>query len=98
MENIANDDSHGYSQDSRWGTPDYDCSSLVISSWEQAGVPVKTAGATYTGNMYNIFIKNGFIDVTDQINLNTGAGLIRGDVLLNHVHHTAMYCGNGQEV
>lgn len=65
MEKIATDDSHGYSQDSRWGNPDYDCSSLVIQAWEQAGVPVKTAGATYTGNMYNIFLKWGFKDVTN---------------------------------
>lgn len=98
MEKIATDDSHGYSQDSRWGNPDYDCSSLVIQAWEQAGVPVKTAGATYTGNMYNIFLKWGFKDVTNQVNLSTGAGMKRSDVLLNHVHHTAMYCGNGQEV
>ena len=44
---IANDPAHGYDQDNRWG-PDYDCSSLVISAWQQAGVPVKTKGATYT--------------------------------------------------
>ena len=40
---IANDPAHGYDQDNRWG-PDYDCSSLVISAWQQAGVPVKTKG------------------------------------------------------
>ena len=27
-----------------------------------------------------------------------GSGLVRGDVLLNHVHHVAMYYGNGKEV
>ena len=97
MEKIANDNSHGYSQDNRWG-PDYDCSSLTIEAWEQAGVPVKTKGATYTGNMYGVFIKCGFKDVTKTVNLATGAGLLRGDVLLNTVHHVAMYCGNGMEV
>ena len=81
----------------RWG-PDYDCSSAIITAWETAGVPVKTGGATYTGNMYNVFIKNGFVDVTNSVNRNTGAGLQRGDVLLNIVHHVAMYCGNGKEV
>ena len=98
MENIARDNSHGYSQESRWGTPDYDCSSLTITAWQQAGVPVKTRGATYTGNMYHTFIACGFKDVTSQVNLATGAGLKRGDVLLNHIHHVAMYCGNGMEV
>ena len=80
-----------------WG-PDYDCSSLVIQAWENAGVPVKTGGATYTGNMYDVFKSNGFNDVTSKINLSDGAGLEYGDVLLNTVHHTAMYIGNGQVV
>ena len=36
--------------------------------------------------------------VTDGIDLATGTGLQRGDVLLNSRHHTAMYCGKGMEV
>ncbi len=94
---IANDNSHGYDQTNRWG-PDYDCSSLVIQAWQNAGVPVKTQGASYTGNMYDAFIACGFIDVTSQVNLSSGAGVIRGDVLLNIVNHTAMGIGNGQIV
>ena len=31
---IANDNTHGYDQQYRWG-PDYDCSSLIISAWQQ---------------------------------------------------------------
>lgn len=95
MEKIANDNSHGYDQLKRWG-PDYDCSSLVITAYEQAGVKVKTAGATYTGNMYAAFIRCGFKDVTKDISLGVGASLKRGDVLLNTSHHTAMYIGNGK--
>ena len=79
---IANDPAHGYDQDNRWG-PDYDCSSLVISAWQQAGVPVKTKGATYTGNMKSVFLSCGFKDVTSKVNLSTGSGMKRGDVLLN---------------
>lgn len=94
---IAQDPAHGYDQTKRWG-PDYDCSSLVISAWQQAGVLVKTAGATYTGNMAPAFLHCGFEDVTAEINLDTGAGLQRGDVLLNTQHHTAMYIGSGQIV
>lgn len=97
MEVWAADPTHGYDQARRWG-PDYDCSSAVISAWELAGVPVKTNGATYTGNMRGVFLRCGFEDVTGSVNLATGAGLQRGDVLLNIRHHTAMYCGNGQEV
>lgn len=86
---IANNSAHGYSQDVRWG-PDYDCSSLMIAAYEQAGVPVKTMGATYTGNMKSVFLKCGFEDVTRQCNLSSGYGTRRGDVLLNELHHTAM--------
>ena len=97
MEAWAADGSHGYDQANRWG-PDYDCSSAVISAWELAGVPVKTNGATYTGNMRGVFLRCGFEDATASVDLSTGAGLQRGDVLLNIQHHTAMYCGSGMEV
>ena len=97
MEAIAADNSHGYSQTNRWG-PDYDCSSLVITAWDQAGVPVKSRGATYTGNMKPVFLACGFQDVTSQVNRSSGAGLKRGDVLLNEVSHTAVYIGNNKVV
>ena len=97
MEAWAADSSHGYDQANRWG-PDYDCSSAVIAAWELAGVPVKTNGATYTGNMRGVFLRCGFEDVTAGVDLTIGTGLQRGDVLLNIQHHTAMYCGNGMEV
>ena len=86
---IANDSSHGYDQANRWG-PNYDCSSLVITAYQTAGTGVKTAGATYTGNMYNVFLRCGFKDVTSSVTLSTGNGLKKGDVLLNKTHHTAM--------
>ncbi len=99
MEAKAKDSRHGYDQKYRWGEKgDYDCSAAVITAWEQAGVPVKTRGATYTGNMYSIFLALGFKDVTASVNRSTGAGLRRGDVLLNKQRHVAMYCGNGLEV
>lgn len=99
MEATARDSRHGYDQRYRWGEKgDYDCSAAVITAYENAGIPVKSSGATYTGNMLGVFKKCGFIDVTNKVNLNTGAGLIRGDVLLNTIHHTALYCGNGLEV
>ena len=99
METWAKDDSHGYDQDHRWGEKgDYDCSSAVIQAWQNAGVPVKSGGATYTGDMKNVFLKNGFKDITASVNRGTGTGLKRGDVLLNEAHHVAMYCGAGKEV
>lgn len=94
---IANDDSHGYSQANRWG-PDYDCSSLVISAYQQAGVPVKDRGATYTGNMRSAFLACGFVDATYEVGLSSGYGIIAGDVLLNYSAHTALAIGNGKVV
>ena len=92
---IANDQSHGYSQADRWG-PDYDCSSFVISAWEHAGVPVKRAGASYTGNMRGAFLACGFVDVTTQIGLASGYGIQPGDVLLNYSAHTCLAVGGGK--
>ena len=96
MEALAKDDSHGYDQIYRWGQKgDYDCSSAVITAWKTAGVPLT---CTYTGNMYKDMTSKGFKNVTAKVDLRTGSGLKRGDVLLNSIHHTAMYCGNGKEV
>lgn len=93
---IANNSKHGYDQSSRWG-PDYDCSSFLITVWQDAGVPVKTAGASYTGNMLPAFKKCGFKDVKNSVNIKTGAELKKGDVLLGK-GHVVMYIGGGQIV
>lgn len=97
-ERVAKDDKHGYDQVDRWGQPNFDCSSLVITALEQAGIPAKSCGATYTGNMYDALIKAGMTDVTPLIKLSTGEGLKRGDVLLTPYKHTEFYCGNGKIV
>lgn len=94
---MAKDPKHGYDQTNRWG-PDYDCSSFLSYIWQAVGVPVRDKGATYTGNMFPAFRASGFVDVTGSINLNTGAGLQSGDVLLNVKSHTAMYIGAGRVV
>ena len=94
---MANDPRHGYDQGSRWG-PDFDCSSFLIHVWEQIGVKLKSAGASYTGNVRGPALRLGFVDVTARVNLNTGSGLQPGDLLLNYTQHMAMYVGNGQLV
>ena len=91
---IAADSVHGYDQQSRWG-PDFDCSSLVIHAWRAAGVPLQ---CTYTGDMRGDMLRRGFADVTGSIERKTGAGLERGDVLLNCARHTALYIGGGRLV
>lgn len=96
-EAIAWDDTNGYDQTNRWG-PDWDCSSLPIRAYELAGVPVRLHGAGYTGNMVPAFLACGFRDVKDSVDLATGAGLQRGDVLVNVAHHAAICLGNGKIV
>ena len=84
---IANDASHGYDQTNRWG-PDYDCSSLIISAFKQAGVPLT---CTYTGNMLKDMLSKGFVVVHGTTQ--------PGDVLLNVTKgHTALYIGNNKLV
>ena len=95
---IAEDDTHGYSQVNRNGNPDFDCSSLVIYCAERAGIPVKKYGATYTGNIYQAFKKAGFVDVTNEVDVSSGAGLEAGDILLNPHKHVEIYSGNGYRV
>ena len=95
MEDTARDDSHGYSQNNRWGNPDYDCSALTITALRKAGFPM--AGATYTGNMDQALKADGFRNVINEVNQGTGAGMKRGDILRKD-GHVAVYCGNGLEV
>ena len=91
IKDIADDNSHGYAQDKRNGDPDFDCSSLVCYCVNKAGIDVKKYGASYTGDMYCAFIKAGFVDVTKNINLSNGFGLVVGDILLTPNRHTAIY-------
>lgn len=93
---IAADDRHGYSQAVRW-SPDYDCSSFVISALEAAGLPMRAYGATYTGNMSLALKSCGFYRVKN-VDLSSGAGLVRGDILLDPITHTEMYIGDGRTV
>lgn len=96
---IAADQSHGYSQANRWG-PDYDCSSFVLSAYKN-GAGVDIGSATYTGNLQYL-LNHGFKDVSSSVNLNTGSGLQKGDIIYYHksgtVGHAAMYAGNGKIV
>lgn len=95
-EGIALDNSHGYSQINRWG-PDYDCSSLVIAALERSGIPARSSGAGNTWTMPPVLLALGFTNVIGKVDINSGSGLIRGDILWSQ-KHTAFYCGNGKLV
>lgn len=95
MEDLANDNRHGYLWGG-WGPTDYDCGHAIIMAWETAGVPVRSKGAASTHNMLEIFQQCGFVDVKSIVDMKTGAGMRRGDVLLHRLDHAAMYIGNGK--
>ena len=93
MTELVTNPKHGYDQNNRWG-PDYDCSSSIITAVQNgAGIPVKDAGATYTGNMRKAFEKCGFTSISCKNGMPT---LCRGDILLNEKHHTCMFIGDGK--
>ena len=94
---IANDDTHGYSQESRNG-PNYDCSSLVCWAFHNAGFNTVPNGssATNTNGMRELFVSRGF---TWHPELgNDASKLQRGDICLNENVHTVIYIGGGQQV
>jgi len=99
-ESIASDNYHGYSQ-ARRGDRDTDCSKIVIDGLKAAGF--NTGGASYTGDMLAPLLTAGFENIASRINLRTGAGLQRGDILLRPKTatkggHAAFFIGNGQIV
>ena len=92
---IANDDRYGYSQSTRWGNPNYDCSSLVISAYENAGIPVHSKyGANTTYNMKKAFLESGQFE---WIPINEVKYIYPGDVFLDEDSQTEMYYGKGSE-
>lgn len=85
------DVSLGYDQSNRLDFRDggeTDCSALVIHALQEAGFA--TGGASYTGNMRSALTGNGWKVVANNGNPQAG------DILLNDVHHVAVYIGNGQ--
>lgn len=90
---MANDDSHGYDQDYRWGEyGDYDCSSLVISCLDWAGFG--TGSATYTGNLRWNLQARGWQWIGD-VNPEEAQP---GDIMLSEVHHVAAMISHTQMV
>lgn len=70
---------------------DRDCSSSVIDCWQEAlrgsSYEGALAGATYTGNMRQVFVDSGLFVWHPM-----GEGYIaqKGDIYLNEINHTAM--------
>lgn len=82
MEQIATDNSHGYAQDNRNGSPDYDCSSLVGTALSKAGFKVNPLSTTRT--LYKQLINCGF----KEIGINEARK--RGDIFLTARKHVVI--------
>ncbi|RSX53926.1 peptidoglycan hydrolase [Bifidobacterium goeldii] len=80
----------GYDQYNRWDIRpggECDCSSLVIWVLREAGFD--TGNASYTGNLSANLIARGWKRLPNNGNPQPG------DILLNDVHHVAVYLGGG---
>lgn len=91
MKYWCNSVSLGYDQTNRWNIRpggECDCSSLVIYAAREAGF--QTGLASYTGNMSSEFTKYGWVRLSPNVTKQPG------DILLNDVHHVAVYIGNNQ--
>lgn len=95
MENAANDDSHGYSQNNRYG-PDYDCSSSISTALQEAGFGNKQclADQGMVDELHDLGWE--WIPASDLGGMDTDAGLIRGDILMALESHVEVYCGDGK--
>lgn len=97
---IANDNTHCYSQQNRLG-PNYDCSSFVSSAANQAGFGVKANLTTYI--MKENFVAAGFTWIPWK-QIGSTANLKRGDILLKINNdsrgsgHTELYLGDNRLV
>lgn len=93
---VANDDSHGYSQDQnrRCFSPDVDCSSFVYYALLNSGYTTEQLGNSpfWTGSMDSILRKNGFQAIPFSLSV-----LQPGDILWRP-GHTEVYIGDGKRV
>lgn len=94
---IANDNSHGYTNGD-WG-PEYSCISLIMESYTAAGLNL---GKCNIDKMPTRLENKGFKDITEEVNLASGQGLAKGDIVwyvnADKHGHTEMYIGDDKMV
>lgn len=75
---------------------DRDCSSAIIDAWQEALIGTKyegkLSGATYTGNMRQVFVNSGLFEWKPM-----SFNAVRGDIYLNEANHTAMCLDGGKD-
>lgn len=108
MEDICLDNNYGYDQGQRLtgyyaikanggkvkgAKGEFDCSSLVSSSYNLAGVDVSPNNSTFS--MVEAFKKAGFKVYTDSEHIHTDKLATRGGIYLNETHHVVMALEDG---
>lgn len=93
----ANNNAHGYdnSKTGRGGNPDYACSSFVNEAWRQAGVDLPESSTVYTKNMVKTYIPKGFEEISKNVNLKNGNGMLPGDLVGKQNVHVEIILENG---
>lgn len=74
-----------------------DCSEMAAICVNIAFLKEVVPSWNYTGNQKANMRKLGFSDVTGAVNLQTGEGLLPGDILLRESGHTAIYIGSSKK-
>ena len=93
---VANDNKHGYSQASRTGSPDYDCSSLIYYGLLANGYTKSQIGAL----PFTTYTEKGILQTTgdfEVLKYTSSKDLQPGDILWRN-GHTEVYVGDGKRV
>lgn len=94
----ANDNTKLYSRARRTGPKYYDCSSFAYAGYAHAGLKKGSTQWPTSTTWYKYAQANGFHNVYGQVNVSTGKGLKKGDVLVRRGAHVTVYIGDGKEV
>ena len=96
---IANDDKHQYVYGGK-GPTNFDCSGFVWYCFNNSnGGNLSKLSYAVTSAMKSTYTSAGFKDITGNIDLSSGKGLITGDILLNVAGgHVDIYAGGGKRV
>lgn len=92
----ADNESIGYNQVGHWGENGYDCATLIITAYKNAGINLNKNTTFYCPNMKSGFLNTGkfeWIPGNPKVE-----DLKPGDILLDEDAHTEMYIGNGKNV
>lgn len=60
----ASSSKYGVDLENNWG-PNYDNATFIISAFEANGIPVKTNGAVNASNLEDIFLRSGFVRLSN---------------------------------